>query len=111
MQNRWIKYTLVAAGWFFLGCVLSLEVYFNNRAWGMRVDFVDISIPQFGRAAMWAAMAPLILRMREKLPLNTGRWGAGIGFHFAMSFVVMATYYLGRMLAYVMFSDETLTDF
>jgi sensor histidine kinase YesM len=71
------------------------------------VSFLDSAIPQFGRAAMWALMAPLILRLRERMPLNRGRWFAGIGFHFAMSFVVMATYYLGRMLAYRMFWSET----
>ena len=51
MQNRWIKTAAIVAGWIFVGTVLSLEVYFNNRAWGMPVDFIDSSIPQFGRAA------------------------------------------------------------
>jgi hypothetical protein len=64
MHNRWIKSAAILAGWVFLGLVLSLEVYFNNRAWGMRTDFADVSIPQFGRVVMWALMAPLILRMR-----------------------------------------------
>ena len=113
MENRWIKIAAVIAGWAFVGLVLSLEIYFNNRA-GMdmaRVDFWEVAVPQFGRAAMWALMAPLILRLRDKLPLNRGRWAGGISFHLAMSFVVMATYYLGRMLAYGIFWDEPLGDF
>jgi signal transduction histidine kinase len=113
MRNRWIRYAVVVAGWAFLGFVLSIEVYFNNRA-SMKlgaVGFVEAAIPQFGRAMMWACMAPLILRMRQKLPLSRGRWAGGIGFHLAMSFVVMATYYLGRMLAYLIFYDEPLQDF
>src|SRR5262245_48828111 len=92
MQNRWLRYAAVVAGWSFLGLVLSVEVYFNNRA-GMRmdtIDFVEIAIPQFCRAIMWALMAPLILQMREKMPLSRGRWLGGTGFHLAMSFVVMA---------------------
>lgn len=108
MQNRWTKYALIVAGWFLLGLVLSIEVYFNNRA-GMRqaeVNFIDNAIPQFGRALMWALMAPLILRMRVILPLRRGRWLGGIGFHFAMSFVIMATYYLGRILASLIFWDD-----
>jgi sensor histidine kinase YesM len=56
-------------------------------------------------------MAPLILRLREFVPLNRGRWAGGVGFHFVMSFVVMATYYLGRMLAYVIFFNEPLDEF
>lgn len=105
MQNRWIKYAVVVAGWLFLGLVLSVEVYLSTRASsGMTaVDFVEVAIPQFGRAVMWALMAPLILRMREKLPLSRGAWIGGVGFHLGMSFVVMAIYYLGRMMAYRIF--------
>ncbi len=113
MENRWTRYSAVIAGWVFLGFVLSIEVYFNNRA-GLRmgaVDFLEIAIPQFGRAAMWALMAPLILRLREKMPLSRGRWMGGVGFHLGMSFVVMATYYLGRMLAYLVLFDEPLAEF
>ena len=113
MHNRWIRYAVVVTGWVFLGFVLSIEVYFNNRA-GMRtppVDFFEAAMPQFGRAAMWALMAPLILRMRRLMPLSRARWAGGIAFHLGMSFVVMATYYLGRMLAYLIFYDEPLVDF
>ncbi len=108
MQNRWLKYTLIVAGWFLLGLILSIEVYFNNRA-GMRaggIGFLETAIPQFGRAVMWALMAPLILLMREKMPLSSGGWFGGTAFHFGMSFVVMATYYLGRILASLIFYDD-----
>lgn len=111
MHNRWSKSAAVLAGWVFLAVVLSIEVYFNNRAWGMQTGFIDAAMPQFGRVAMWALMAPLILRMHGLLPLKSGRWTGGIAFHFAMSFVVMATYYLGRILAYVIFFGEPLEDF
>ncbi len=113
MHNRWIRYAVVVAGWAFLGFVLSIEVYFNNRA-GMKtwqVDFVEVAIPQFGRAMMWALMAPLILQLRQKMPLRRGGWAGGVAFHLGMSFVVMATYYLGRMLAYFIFFGEPLGDF
>src|SRR5688500_11227458 len=113
MHNRWIRYAAVVAGWAFLGLVLSIEVYFNNRA-GMKmgsVDFLEVAIPQFGRAVMWALMAPLILQMREKMPLSRGGGWGGIGFHLAMSFVVMATDYLGGMVAYVVMWWEFSEDF
>ena len=64
----------------------------------MHADFFDAALPQFGRVVMWALMAPLILRLREKIPLGRGGWAGSVAFHFAMSFLVMATYYLGRML-------------
>lgn len=113
MENRWMRYLAVIAGWAFLGLLLSVEVYFNFRVQlgANRVAFIDAALPQFGRVAMWALMAPLILRLRQKLPLSRGRYAGGILFHLGMSFVVMATYYLGRNLAYVLFSEERWADF
>ena len=116
MRNRWIRYAVVVAGWAFLGCLLSLELYFNYRAGmsgkpGHEPDLFDVAMPQFVRAAMWALLAPLILQMREKVPLRRGRWLGGVGFHLGMSFVVMATYYLGRIFAYMLFFEKLSEDF
>lgn len=97
MQRRWLKVILVICGWAFAGLVLSLELYFNNRVTMSYVDFVDLAIPQFGRAAMWGLLAPFILVMREKVPLRAGRWAGGVTFHLAAGSGVMAVYYLGRM--------------
>ncbi len=99
MRNRLLRITATTAVWTALGMVLSIEVYFNMRAemsWG---DFVGVAIPQFGRAAMWGCLAPFILMLREKVPLSAGRWIGGILYHLAFSFVVMATFYLGRIEA------------
>ncbi len=110
MQNRWIRYAVVVAGWAFLGCLLSLELYFNYRAGmagkpGHDPDVFDVAMPQFVRATMWALMAPLVLQLREKMPLSRGRWLGGVAFHLGMSFAVMATYYLGRIFSYGLFFD------
>lgn len=104
----------VVAGGAFLGFVLSLELWLNNRAGmksGRAVDFIDLTIPPFGRAMMWALMVPLISLLRTRGPLGAGRVGGGVGSAFAMSFVVMATYSLGRMLAYGLFFGERFKEF
>jgi two-component system, LytTR family, sensor kinase len=101
MKNRWIRIAAIAAGWTFLGLVLSLELYFNGRAEGNNwSDFEAIAVPQFGRAAMWACLAPFILMLRDRMPLRAGHWVGGILFHIAFSFIVMATFYLGRIEAF-----------
>lgn len=99
MHPRRIRPAAFVAGWLLLGCVLSLEVYFNLRAGPAprQVDFVEVALPQFGRVLLWALLAPLILRLRERVPLSSGR---GIGLHLALSFVVMAAYFLGRLLVW-----------
>jgi two-component system, LytTR family, sensor kinase len=113
MRNPWIRYAAFVAGWAFLGLLLSIEVYLRGGAmgWGKKLDFIDAAIPQFGRAAMWGLMIPLILQMRQKVPLRWGHWVGGIGFHLVMSFVVMATYYLGRMFSYMLLWREPEGDF
>jgi two-component system, LytTR family, sensor kinase len=111
MQNRWVKYTVIVAGWFLLGLVLSVEVYLNNRAAMRASPFLETAVPQFIRALMWAALTPLVLAMRKKMPLSAGGWWGGVSFHFAMSFTLMATFYLGRMLAYLVYGGELEADF
>lgn len=101
MQNRWIRAVLIAGGWAFLGFMLTMEYYLNARAMkDGAADFWGILITQFGRAAMWASLAPCVLQLREKMPLNRGRWIGGVTFHLLLSFTVMAVYYLGRIYSY-----------
>ena len=77
MNKSWARLAVTIGAAAFLGSILTLELYFNNRAEMGRADVIDISIPQFGRAAMWAMLASLILRLREKMPLNRGHWFGG----------------------------------
>jgi signal transduction histidine kinase len=103
MRNRWTRIALIFAGWAMLGLVLTTELYFNGRANGMEVAFADIAVSQFGRALMWAILVPAILKLRTKVPLRSGRWLGGIGFHLLMSLLLMAAYYLGRLWLYLQF--------
>lgn len=103
MKSRWLKIALIAAGWALVGLVLSLELYFNERAMNRGfegawkpTDFWELATPQFVRAMMWASLAPLILLLRRHVPLHRGFWVGGTAFHLLFSFVVMAVYYVGR---------------
>ncbi len=103
VNNRLQRIIASGVGWAFVGLVLSLELYFNQRAEMNWADFAYIAIPQFGRAAMWACLAPFILMLRARMPLNAGHWVGGVVFHILFSFIVMATYYLGRIEGYCIF--------
>jgi hypothetical protein len=111
VENRWTKWLLIVGGWALLGLVLSIELYFNERAGQTWVEFADVAIPQFGRALMWALLAPLILQLRVKVPLRSGGWVGGVGFHLLWSFVLMAVYYLGRRWAYLWLFHLPTTNF
>jgi len=45
------------------------------------------------------------------VPLNAGHWVGGVGFHLAMSFLVMAAYYLVRIAWIYARMDESWQDF
>ncbi|MBS0662337.1 MAG: histidine kinase [Verrucomicrobia bacterium] len=113
MQRRWFKLFTLAAMWLFVGAVLAIEAYFNTRVNNMMkpIDFIEVAFPQFVRAVMWAAMAPFILRLRELVPLGSGRWVGGLAFHFVASFVVMADFFIGRMAGWVIVFGESFQDF
>lgn len=108
MPNRWVKVVAIVGGWTFVGLILSLEVIFNLRA-SMRMGYfdpIDAAIPQFGRALMWALLAPLVLKLREKVPLSAGGWIGGVAFHLAVSFLVMAEFYVGRVFFVLLLWDK-----
>lgn len=111
MYSRWMKFWIGVGIWAVAGLVLTLELYFNYRAEMSYVDLIDLAITNFGRALVWALLAPFILRLREKVPLSTGRWIGGLAFHLAASFAVMAIYYLGRVLSIWLIWDQAATDF
>src|SRR6185295_17523198 len=114
MQPRWLKLAAITAIWAFVGLLLATELYFNFRAemqGKFSSSFWDVGMPQFVRALMWGLMAPLILMLREKMPLSRGHWFGGVGFHLIFSFVIMADFYVGRMFFAVLLSDESLTGF
>lgn len=87
MNRRWLRIAAAAAGWGLPGLTLSLELCFNGRAemaWG---NFADVAIPQLGRTAMWAGLAPFIPMLRVRVPLRSGHWVGGLPFYIAFSFI------------------------
>ena len=113
MQRRWLTFLGLVAIWSFVGFVLAIEAYFNLRVNNMMksVDFIEVAEPQFVRAIMWAAMAPFVLQLREKVPLSRGNWFGGVTFHFGMSFLVMAVFFLGRIAGMTMAMGDSFTGF
>src|ERR1035437_2217068 len=113
MERRWVKITILALVWAFVGLLLAAEMYFNFRASmpNQLVVFWDLAMPQFVRAVMWGLVAPLILMAREKMPLHRGHWFGGVAFHLFFSFLIMAVFYLGRMYFGMLGSDEPMSPF
>ncbi|MBA4138240.1 MAG: hypothetical protein C0518_13070 [Opitutus sp.] len=106
--TRWLG---LAALWIVIGLALSVEVYFNVRVTNPEVVFWEVARVQFYRAIFWALLAPVVVQLREIVPLNAGRWAGGVAFHTAVSLAVMLGYYLIRQLIATVALGESLVDF
>jgi len=82
--------------WAAIGFLLSLEVFFNVRVTRPDVGFWEVALGQYQRAMLWALLAPGVYYLSKAVPLPAGRWVGGVGFHAAMSVLLMAGYYLLR---------------
>ncbi len=97
---------MIVALWGVIGFFLTLEVYFNVRVSRPDVDFWEVAVGQYQRALLWAVLAPLVIFLKGAVPLRSGRWAGGVGFHLVVSFLVMAAYFLLRSL-YLYVESET----
>lgn len=109
MESRYTKWVALIAVWMAIGLVLSTEVYFTVRVTRPEIGYFDVVASQFARVSMWALLTPLLLWLRRCVPLNSGRWVGGVGFHLSLSFVIMAGYYLAR-IGFVMIQQRLPLD-
>ncbi len=110
-EHRVVRWVILAALWVFVGFALSTEVYFNTRVMEPNVAFWSVAQGQFQRAVLWAVLVPVVVWLRDAMPLDRGRWVAGIGFHVAMSFVFMASFYLVRVFVAMVSAGHSLEGF
>lgn len=106
-----LRWLILAALWVFVGFALSTEVYFNMRVTNPGVDFWQLAQPQFQRAVLWAVLVPVVIWLRDAVPLNRGRWVGGVLFHVVASLLLMAGFYLVRMSLSMLGNGERLDDF
>ncbi len=110
-KHRAARWLGLAALWIAIGLALSTEVYFNVRVSNPDVLFWEVAQQQFYRAIFWALLAPVVVRLREAIPLDTGRWAGGVAFHAAVSLTVMLGYYLLRHFVAMMSYGDPLSGF
>lgn len=60
---------------------------------------------------LWAVLVPVVVLLRDLVPLNRGRWAGGIAFHVAASFAFMGVFFLARRLVGMMAAGDSLEDF
>jgi two-component system, LytTR family, sensor kinase len=111
MHSRHARIAVLVGLWAFVGLVLSIEVYFNMRVTQPDVAFAAVAWPQYQRAALWVLLAPLVLWLRGRVPLRTGRWVGGVAFHAVGSFAIMAAYYLARVFYAMIRERDPLSEF
>lgn len=111
MTPRYTRWIILTGLWLLVGFVLSTEVYFNVRVKEPDVSFAVVALTQYVRTLYWALLTPVVLDLRVYVPLSRGGWVGGTLFHGAVSFLVMAVYYLGSMVFILVHQGETLSGF
>ena len=104
MDSRYTKWIALIAVWTAVGLILSTEVFFTVRVRSPEITFADVLASQYARVAMWALLTPVVLWLRNVVPLTAGRWIGGVGFHLSLSVGIMSTYYLAR-IAFVLLRE------
>ncbi len=105
MKVRWDRIAILLGLWVLVGTILAVEIYFTIRVISPDITFYEVALPQYQRAAVWIVITPLVLWLRQRVPLSSGRWFGGVGFHFVASFLIMAAYYLARMAHVTLLED------
>lgn len=108
-KPNWGRVFLILGLWAFVGTVLSLEIFFNLRVLEQEIGFYEVAWPQYLRAGVWVVLAPLVYWLAMRIPIGGGRWWRGALFHAVASVVLMAAYYLAR-LVYVIISNGSAWD-
>lgn len=111
MNVRWDRIALLLGLWASVGTLLAFEVFFNVRVIEPGITFFDVALPQYQRAALWVVLAPFVLWLRGRVPLNRGRWLGGVSFHLFVSLAIMAIYYLARVVYLVLVDRTTWPEF
>ncbi len=111
MYARYTRWIAIFALWAFVGFVLSTEVFFNMRVHDPDVSFFEVAIPQYVRALYWAALTPVILGINAALPLGRRDALRNFSLHALLSFLVMAVFFLGRMIFVLWWEGESLRGF
>ncbi len=111
MDNRYSKWIALLAVWAAVGLILSTEVFFTVRVTRPEIAFWDVLASQYARVALWMLLTPVVLWLRRVVPLATGRWVGGVGFHLTLSLVIMGSYYLARIAFVMVREGEPLADF
>ncbi len=108
---RYTKWIALVGVWAALGLILSTEVYFSLRVTMPEVGFADVVGSQYVRVSLWALLTPLVLWLRQAVPLSTGKWVGGLSFHFGLSWAIMAGYYIVRVWVLFWRVGALFTDF
>lgn len=111
MESRYSKWFGLVAVWTAVGLILSTEVYFTVRVTRPEIGVWEVVASQFARVALWALLTPIVLWLRQVVPLRAGRWLGGPLLHLSLSVGIMSGYYLARIAFVVIVEGEPWGSF
>jgi len=82
IERRWVKWGLIFGLWTLLGLSFSVQIYFiNTRVYGQPIPWGQALSYSLLDWYIWAALAPLVLRLTRLLHLDDQSWSQALRIH------------------------------
>ncbi|MGH9703014.1 MAG: sensor histidine kinase [Candidatus Acidiferrales bacterium] len=88
LERRWLRWFLIFLGWTAIGLFFTSQSYITYKYAGGRVLLGVILKLQMGEWYAWGLIAPLLVWLARRFPLERGRWARNLPVHIAASVAV-----------------------
>src|SRR5262245_37334305 len=110
-RDRWIRATVIIAGWTLYGLFFASQTYLNQVYWGRGASWAQCLLIWMPCAVAWMLLTPAMLYLAQRFPFAKHNWRQPLLIHtFAASFFslfALAVYILIRKL--LLWNDPTMT--
>ncbi len=88
LERRWLRWFLIFLGWTAIGLFFTSQSYITYKYAGGRVLLGVILKLQMGEWYAWGLIAPALVWLARRFPLERGRWARNLPVHVIASVVV-----------------------
>jgi two-component system, LytTR family, sensor kinase len=109
--RRWIRWSLIAAGWTLFGLFLASQTYlaYSRRDWLKGSSAYRILGVELAYGYLWAAITPLVLWLARRFRIERERWFRSLLVHIFVSLFIGITTRIIHDLMFFYFVGESST--
>lgn len=102
LKRRWIRWVLAFLGWTFVALFFASQTYLNYRSSGGRAPVGLIVKMNLMEWYLWGLLAPAIVWLARRVPLERAHWARGLLTHLATSLgLAIAEWWANNFLRHI----------